>query len=453
MNYRTTLIMAFVFCVGLAAVLLIKNQDTKKAEEKESAGKLLDIDKAAITELILEPTALHFIKDGENWNIINPVETDGDKAAVDAILNMFDWAKIERTIATDSVEYADYGLAPEIGKMIVVHEGTVDTLFVGENTPTGSFVFARKNGSPEVFLTTTSLQTNIQKTLFEVRNKKVLRFDVNNIKALVLTNRRGKIELFKAGADWMIKGKNYISGEISEINQLTNRLNSETAKEFVDENPADLHKYGLTNPVVKVNLLLGEEKSQATLLVGKALNDKYYAKDDSRKPVFLVDSAFVNLFDVSVTDLRNKNIVNFNQSDVDKIELAFDGQTIICEKDTANNWLVVAPNSGAAKSYQITLLLSNLSSLKAEEFVDDNPVSLEGYGLSKPQVTCKIYQNGLLLKETLLGKEKSGKVYAKTADNKSVYLVSKENIEKLKPKLEDILDVEKDEKTLESENM
>jgi len=94
-----------------------------------------------------------------------------------------------------------------------------------------------------------------------------------------------------------------------------------------------------------------------------------------------------------------------------------------------------------------------LSSLKAEEFVDDNPASLDMYGLSKPQVTCKVYQNGLLLKETLLGKEKSGKVYAKTADNKSVYLVSKDNAEKIKPKLEDILDVEKDEKTLESENM
>ncbi len=453
MNFRTTLILALVFCVGLAAVLLIKNQDTRKKEKNEIAGKLLDIDKSTITELILEPALLHFIKDGENWNIVAPVETDGDKSAVDAILNMFDWAKIERTIVSNPAEYSDYGLAPEFGKMILVHDGKADTLFVGEETPTGSFVFARKNGLPEVFLTTTSLQSNIQKSLFDVRNKKVLRFDVNNIKELVITNRKGTIELFKAGADWMIKGKNNVSGDISEIIKLTNRLNSETAKEFVDENPADLQKYGLTSPAFKINILLGEDKAKATLFIGKDIHDKYYAKDDSRKPVFLVDSAFVNLFNVAENDLRSKDIVQFTQSTIDKIELDYARQTIICEKDTANNWLVVAPDSGAAKSYKITSLLSDLSSLKAEEFVNDNPASLEMYGLAKPQLTCKIYQKGILYKQVLVGKEKGTQVYAMTADSKSVYLVNKDNTEKLKPKLEDILDVEKDEKTLESENM
>ena len=138
---------------------------------------------------------------------------------------------------------------------------------------------------------------------------------------------------------------------------------------------------------------------------------------------------------------------------MNRLELNFSGNTVICEKDTAGNWLVVAPDSGVAKSYIITSIIREVSGLKVEQFVTDTPRSLGAFGLSRPQLNCKIFNNDQLLTELLLGKEKDDKIYAKTTDLESVYLVNKDILDKLKPKLEDILEEMQEEISSESENL
>jgi len=452
MKFRTTIIMALIFVIGLAAVLLVNKHDEKKAEAKKIEGKLLNIDKDKINEIQLQPSLIHIVKDGQNWKIVAPVETEGDKNSIDALINMFDWAKVERVVSSEPAEYADFGLVPGKGKMIITCDSTSDTLYVGDKNPTGSFVFARKSGSPDVIVTTTTLQTNIEKKLFDLRNKKVLSFDKNNVKELLLNTKKANISLTKTGNDWNITSPSDFKADNTEVNKITNRLNSENVKEFVDEDPANLQKYGLVRPTVKVDLFLGENKAKKTLLIGKAKDDKYFAKDDSRKPVFLVDSAFVSIFNKSVHDLRNKDVADFDQTSANKLELNYSGNTVICQKDTANNWIVITPDSGRAQNYKISSIIREVSGLKVEQFVTDSPKSLGSFGLSRPEVTCKIFNNNQLLTELLLGKEKDDKIYAKTADVKSVYLVNKNIMEKLKPKLEDILEVNQEETSSESEN-
>lgn len=452
MNFRTTIIMALIFVLGLAAVLLVNKRDEKKAETTEIEGKLLNIDKNKVNEIKLQPADIHIVKDGETWKIVSPVETEGDKSSIDGLINMFDWVKVERVVSSDPADYTDFGLVPGYGKMIISSDSTTDTLYVGDKNPTGSFVFARRSGSADVFVTTTSLQTNIEKKLFDLRNKKVLSFETNDVKELLLNTKRVKINLAKTGSVWNMTFPGDYKADNAEVNKITSRLNSENVKEFVDETPVNLQKYGLLNPAVKVELFLGENKAKKTLLIGRADGDKYFAKDESRNPVFLVDSAFVNIFNISVFDLRNKDVADFEPTSADRLELNYSGMTVVCEKDTADNWFVVAPDSGKAQNFKISSIIRQVSGLKVEEFVTDSPGSLGTYGLSRPEVTCKIYNNDQLLTELLLGKEKNDKIYVKTTDVKSVYLVKKDIIEELKPKLEDILEVKQQETSIGTEN-
>ena len=453
MNFRTTIITALIFAIGLAAVLLINRQDEKKAEITKIEGKLLNITKDKVNEIQLQPANIQIVKDGQDWKIVAPVETEGDKSSIDALINMFDWAKVERVVSTDPAEYADFGLVPGYGQMIIATDSTADTLYVGDKNPTGSFVFARKSGAPDVFVTTTTLQTNIEKELYDLRNKTVLSFDINNVREILLITKTANMSLTKTGNDWNITKPGNVKADNAEVNKITNRLNSETAKEFVDENPDNLQKYGLNRPTVKVDLFLGENRAKKTLLIGKSRNDKYYAKDESRKPVFMVDSAFVHIFNKSVTDLRNKDVTDFNQMSADRLELNYSGNTVVCEKDTADNWVVVTPDSGKAQNYKISSMIREISGLKVEQFVSDSPKSLGAYGLSNPQLSCKIFNNDQLLTALLLGKEKADNIYAKTTDVKSVYLVKKDILDKLKPKLEDILEEKQEEISTESEKM
>ncbi|MBN1464266.1 DUF4340 domain-containing protein, partial [candidate division KSB1 bacterium] len=437
MNFKTTGILALVLCIGIAAVVLLNKQDVKKEAADKIEGRLVNIEADSISAIILQPSGIHCLRDSSEWKIIAPIETGGDKSSIEAIGNMFSWAKIERTISSDPADYHEYGLDPERGALILVHKNGTDTLYLGDKSPTGSYVFARKSGSPDVFLTTTSLQSNIEKLLFDLRDKKVVGFDKAQVRAVDLTNRKGSFTLEKEAGEWKIRPGDYAADE-SEVDKVLNRLNSERAKEFVDEDPKDLAAYGLTKPIVQVDLLLGENRAKKTLLIGKLAGDKYYAKDESRKPVFQVDSAFVTVLNPDLYTLRRKDLADFSSSDVNRFELEFSGQVIVCTKDTSGTWMLEQPESRKAKSWKMSTITREASQLEVVEFVDDHPVSLAPYGLSAPQVRAKFFVNDVLELDVSLGKEKGDNIYATVAGSPAVYLVEKKLLETWTPTIEDI---------------
>ncbi|MBN1481553.1 DUF4340 domain-containing protein [candidate division KSB1 bacterium] len=438
MNFKTTGIMALVLAIGIVAVVLLNKQDEKKEEAEDIESKLLNIEKEDVTEIILQPSGIHCVKDSTEWKIVSPVETDGDKSSIDAIANMFSWANIERTISSDPAEYGVYGLNPDQGKLILIHSEGADTLYLGDKSPTGSFVFARKSGSPDVFLTTTSLQSNIEKKLFDLRDKTVLGFEKNQVRSFDLKNVNGSFSLAKESGEWKIKSPGEYEADETEIDKVLNRLNSERAKEFVDEAPGDVRQYGLSDPGVQVDLMLGENRAKKTLLIGALDGDRYYAKDESRAPVFQVDSAFVSILNPDLYTLRLKDLADFSNSDVNRFELEFSGQTIVCSKDTSGTWMILKPESRKAKSWKISSITREASQLEVVEFVDDAPSSLDKYGLSAPKVRAKFFVNDVLQLDVFLGEEKGDNVYAKVAGSESVYLVEKKVLETWRPSLEDI---------------
>jgi hypothetical protein len=439
MNFKTTLILALVFVVGITSVLLMNKSDEKKEEQKQLEGKLLNIEKENITEIYIGPGGIHAVKEGQEWKIKAPVETDGDKSSIESITGMFDFANIERTVSAEPSEYSTFGLDPVLGTLIVTHTDGIDTLYVGEKTPTGSFVFARRSGSPEVMMTTTSLETNTTKSLFDLRNKKILGFEKDAIKSFELKNKTGTYNFDNNGTEWIFTNPFDGKADKSEVDKIVNRLNTESAKEFVDEEPTDLGQYGLAKPSYTIQLLLGENKASKSLLIGKLVNDKYFAKDESRKPVFTVDTAFVSLLNADLNTLRNKKLANFVSTDVDRMKINFADTTFICENDTSDNWLIKSPINQKAKSWKITTINSAIANLQVKEFVNDSPTSLGRYGLNNPQVTGEFYKGDELLIKVLVGNNVGdGLVYLKTAGAKSVYSVDDAILSKLKVDVKDV---------------
>jgi len=441
MNFRTTIILALIFIIGIGGVLLLKKQDAKKEEEKKSEGKLLTIEKDKITDIYLEPSGIHAVKDSVRWSIVAPVKTDGEKSSLDAILSMFDWGKAERIVSSDPNEYASFGLKPERGKLVLVHSAGADTFYLGDKSPTGSYVFARKSGSPDVFLVTTSLESNIQKTLFDLREKNIIGFETGQANSLELVTPKGEFSLTKEGTNWELKAPLACKADESKVSQILSRLSSERAKEFVEEEPKSLTGYGMDKPTYEVNLTLGENRAKKTLLIGKPTEGKYFAKDESRTPVFTVDSSFVSQLKVTLKDLRDKKVTDISSYDIDRLVLEQPTGTISCEKDTAGNWMITAPKTGKALAWKVSGITTAVANLKADDFAGNGSASLRTFGLDKPSATGKFYKKDALLVELLAGKEaKDDKRYVKTADDNTVYIVGKDIYDKLTTKLEDLLE-------------
>ncbi len=439
MKFRTTLILAIILALGIAGVVMMQKRDAQKEEAKKSEGKILTYWGEKIKEIIIQPSGIHAVRDSAGWNIIEPVRTEGEKGTLDAVANMFEWAKMEKVVSSDPSEYASFGLQPPRAVLVVKSDETQDTLYVGDRSPVGSFVYARKGGSTDVFQTTTSLEYNTTKSLFDYRDKKILSFDKNQVNSVEIKNRKGRFVLNKNGAYWDLVAPVSMRADATKINSILDRSSYQSAQAFIEEQPQDLKKYGLHKPAVELSLTLGVHRSVKTLQIGDLHEGKYYARDTAKPPVFTVDSSYVNLLLVGLGDLRNKKLTDFSTADVDRVEITVGDSLYVCVKDTSNDWSLVAPKQGGTKSWKISSILTDASTLKAEAFADDTPTSLKSYGLEPPRVKINFYRQSQLLAQVLYGKNKDDKlVYCKTGDEKAVALVKKESFDKANIKLNDI---------------
>ena len=294
------------------------------------------------------------------------------------------------------------------------------------------------------FLTTTSLRTQLEKSLFDYRDKRALVFNKDQVTAFDIKTSKNTYSLAKNGAQWDLLSPLEDKADDGKVQGVINRIANTRIKEFVDENPKSLATYGLLKPNYTIDVFIGSEKAKKTLYIGNAKAKQFYAKDETRKPVFLLDSSFVNIFKAPVSDYRNKKITDFKEADIARFELNYSDTTIVCTKDSNGKWVLVEPVKNKTKSWKISAITSAVANLRVEKFVDKKG-SLRQFGLSKPSVIGTFYDNfGNILLKLELGKINKDNVYAKKADLNEIYLVNKGVMTKLTSKIDEISEIQKD---------
>lgn len=441
MKFRNTLILAAVLALGIWGVVYLNKQDAKKEETKKSDEKILTVAPAQIKEMIIEPSGIHARRDSSEWKLESPVQTLGDKSNLDAIANLFDWAKKERVVSSNPAEYGDFGLRPARTTLILKHDKGQDSIYIGDNSPTGGFVFARKSGSADVFLTTTSLESNTSKSLFDLRDKSALAFDRTAAREMSIQSAKAQLLVSKEGSQWRISKPIPWRADETKVSDLLSKISNARASSFVDENPVNLAGYGLDKPLYTITVLLGDNLAKKSLFIGKADGADYYAKDDSRKPVFKVDSAFVHGFKFKPDDYRSKKIIEFSVSEINKVVVKQNDSTFVFEKDTTNTWAMRQPGGQKIKTWKVSTLVSDIELLQAESFAAEQAGDLAPYGLSRPVVQVELFQTDRSVGGILLGKNKDGEtMYLKRSDTPTVFVVKKETLDKVKINFADLLE-------------
>lgn len=441
MRFRNTLILLVILALGIWSVTYLNKRDVKKEESKKANEKLLNLSSGRIQELWLEPGDFHAIRDSVEWRIVSPIQTLGDKSALDAIANLFDWAKTERVVSSNPSEYGEFGLRPEYKRLIVRHSTQIDTFYVGDTNPTGSFVYAYKSGSGDVFLTTTSLKTNIDKSFFDLRDKSVLAFEQGQVREATVQHGAQQLAFIKEGTEWKITRPKSVKADAAKITDLLSKVSNQRVSSYEDENPADLKSYGLDAPALTFSVFLGENRAQKTLAIGKQSGGHFFARDLSRHSVFKVDTAFVHHLQISLADVRSKKILSFNAAEVSRLTVRQNDSTFVFVKDTTKTWTMVSPQPLAIKGWKISSLVSELELMNASSFVDDAPPALRAFGFDAPLLVCELYQDDRLIDQLFVGRQDGkGGLFVKNGADPGVYTVSKDLLDKIKINLQQLLE-------------
>lgn len=441
MRFKNTLVVFLIF-LGLAAWVYFQEiKGGKRREEaKERSAKLMLFEKGDVQSFRLKSQEEEIVcqRYGDEWKITKPVETQGDKSVIDGLVSRLEGARIERVVEEVPLDVGKFGLKePKLEVELTYEGGNRDTLWLGDKNPTNSFVYLQRSGPKKVLLASSGLLTSLGKNLFDLRDKRVLTFNRDEVKRISLTRGRSSIICETSDGDWELKEPIEAKGDKGVIDGLLSSLQSARAREFVSEKPEDLDSFGLKRPKVKVDLLLGEERAEKTLLIGKKKGERFYAKDESRAPVFLVDSSLVEKFKKEPFDLRDKTVVKFESDKVDKVEIRYPAELIICDKDTSGEWMMVEPDSTKAKKWKISSLFSNLSGLRTERF-PSLVKELSRYGLKSPQEEIILYEGGKELVWIQLGKKKDDLVYLKDKLGGKMFMVKEKDADRLRLRPEDI---------------
>lgn len=226
----------------------------------------------------------------------------------------------------------------------------------------------------------------------------------------------------------------------SEIGGITSSLSSIEIVRVVDENPASLNEYGLSNPRMAVSFKAAGDSEPRTLLIGEKTptGADLFAMRGSDKRVFLVSSQQETTFNKSSFDLREKVLLRFDREKVDGVEVTAAGKTLAVTKD-GTEWKLTRPLQVRADSNVVEGLVGRLQAAQMKSIVTNEatPADLKKYGLDKPEVTVNLNAGSARATLVVGGKAAEDTVYARDASKAMVVTVESALLDDLKKSADD----------------
>ncbi len=180
------------------------------------------------------------------WQLREPVAARAAADAVDGLLDKIDQAEIEAFVAEDpdADALAAYGLgesAPQVEIALLVGEDRAEKrLAIGGADEQGRW-YARDASRPQVFLVDSTLVQELTKGISDLRDKKPLRFEREQVERIVLT--RGAATAFAADKDtsgaWNLSEPVGRDAKSWKLNSLLSDLEQLEVEDFADELPAE----------------------------------------------------------------------------------------------------------------------------------------------------------------------------------------------------------------------
>jgi hypothetical protein len=360
-------------------------------QEKVFASVQTDkIDELKVTSDKGDVTTLK--KENGNWQLVAPVAAKADETEASGIANALGQVEIVRVIDENPTDLKGYGL--EMPRIEVDFKGAGDKdyrrLLIGEKSPTGADLFAKRNDDKRVFLIPTTHESTLNRSTFELRDKTLLKFERDKVDGVEVDAGGKIVQLAKDGTEWKVTQPLQVRADYGAVEGLIGKLQTTAIKSIVTDSAgaADLKKYGFDKPTAKVDLKLGS--ARATLVLGGTTGDKtIYARDTSKPAVVTVESALADDLKKGADEFRRKDLFEFRAYNANRVEFTRTGETVAFEKvkgtgnDAVDKWRRVSPTAADADKDKIEALLNRLSNMRAASFVDASAKT----GLNMPALT------------------------------------------------------------------
>ncbi len=244
---------------------------------------------------------------------------------------------------------------------------------------------------------------------------------------------------------WRLEAPVDARADSGMIDSILNELLALSASEeggYIDDQPSDPARYGLSPPSVEVELEAGGGKpTKHVLRFGFAPDETsglVYAQSSSRESVILVDRSIVeSRLKADLESFRDRRLVAFSPVDTRSVKISYGSgrSELVLERrpEDSTRWRIAAPVRGRADTAVVEALVTKIADLRVEQggFVAEvaaADASLAKYGLDRPRLTVSLISAASRTETFHLGDspaDNQNVLYARNADEPSVVLVPK----------------------------
>jgi len=445
MKKSTLFLVAAAVTLGVVALIVTKTSDTPTIKKLDIAGyatpEQLAAEKARglmdaavpiahpIDEVILERegNTIRLVREGEGetqkWRFAEPASAAGAMAVkwnVDAMVELFKSPTSRsdaRTIKAADFPLFDFEASRRIG-LTLKSKGAVWNgvdLIVGQvvrdaspeaegETVKGTWVMVKGDEATAYLLADKDMRTALDKTLAELRDKKVFAFEADDISKIeistpanekvVLTSTTTEVPVAPdAGPDakptknttWAISEPAGVVGDTT-ISGVARTLAGLRVNEFVAlDKAAEDAKAAAANSSWLLTFSVGD--AITTLRVADGDKDPVWAKIDGKDELLSLSSFTAKSLRKGLDDLRNKTVWDIPQADITELSLkGEDGQISLIRNGAT--WAFTTPV--VAYMADPSSILAGVSRLSAVRWARPSELETARLALASPDIMARV---------------------------------------------------------------
>ncbi len=392
MKFKTTLILLVVLVALLVLVLFILPK--KPAEEAASKGpQLLDLKQEDVERIVVNTGAekIGFKKDAEGkWLITEPMEIKAEAYEVDALARDFSAVRAERVVEEKTADPARYGIPKKDVTLWFKGQKEPVQFLLGNENPVDNTIYAQKKGEARIVLLASSVKTDLEKKLFDFRQKDIFSFDTNRAQKVNVRMNAAEWQAAKKGEDWFLEKPMAGLADKFKLDSVLYALSGMRAVEFVSEQKTDkeVKEFGLEKPEVEASVSLPAANQDMIFRIHKK-DDKIYATTSLSNKIIRIEQQTLTDLDKKPEDLREKGVDIFNAWEADRLAVKTAAVALTVSKDKEGIWRFEFGGKGEADLSKVESFIRVVDNIAAKEFID-KPGPLASYGLEKPRAEIRV---------------------------------------------------------------
>lgn len=422
----------------LGAYLYIRSISQGSGGDAVDTHTIFDFDQPLSTITISNEHGTFTFERGadDRWRIIEPQRLPAEERRINAMRSAL------RRLTAVNVVWAEatgadrtkVGLGSNATRVTFQHENSQEnyTLEIGDLHPRGDEFYVARADRPAVYTVRKWTLEVFEHDLEEYRRRRVLELDrAQATRVDIYVGKEHKLgfqrETGETPTPWRFNHPMTARADQDLVETLVSKVANLRAETFVADAVSDFAPYGLDEPAWRIVVSTADGKHE--LLGGnvaggsEAAFPSYYVRSADLASVYTTASPVRRDVSLPISEWRDDMLMRFDVGLVRKIVIAGASESVSAARDDAQETWRMEDEAARYANAQVMALLRTLLDVRARDYVDDAPPSLQRYGLETPSTSVTLtFADGSQVSFDVGGRTGSRR-YAKTSDFPGVYTI------------------------------